>query len=692
MLDTLFRPKSVAVIGASQKELNIGNRIIKNLIDFGFKGAIYPINGKVSEVRGIKAYKSILDVPTEVDVVHFPIPAASVPQAMEECGQRGVGTVILNGGGFSETGPAGAAIEEECVAIAKKYGMRIFGPNCQGIINTDADARAYCNFTFTRPQPGVVSIAALSGGVAELIHQTFAAMGVGTRLYASNGNACDISIPEILQYYGEDEGTRVVVLYVEGLRDPVSFLNVASEVTRRKPILAMKAGRTEEGARAAASHTGGIAKEDITTDLIFEKAGILCFSDEAELCQAAACFAAQPIPRGSRVGIITNTGGPSVIGTDVLTRAGLSIPPLSDKAVSTLKEVLFKEVSIRNPLDLLATATAAHFRAALDVMIADDEIDAVYINFVTPFFVDNEAVAREISEVSKQQKKPIVCNLMTDRNQFGGTAAILTEGGVPFYDFPGTAARALAALAKYGSILRRKAGNPGGFNGTGKPMVEGILDRTRAEGKTVLSADDAFGILQAYGIPVPQWKTATSPAEAEEYAVSIGFPVVVKADSPSVLHKSDQGAVMLGLGDTSAVRSAVETIGARLGRSDLKYLVQKQADPGRELIIGGKRDSEAGPFVMLGLGGIHAEVLKDVSFKLCPVTDTEALEMMSSLKAKALIDGVRGESALDREAIVEAVQRLSHLLIDFPAIREIDLNPVIAYEKGLVAVDVRILL
>lgn len=692
MLDTLFRPKSVAVIGASQKELSIGNRIIKNLIDFGFKGAIYPINAKVPEVRGLTAYKSILDVPTEVDVVHFPIPAASVPQAMEECGQRGVGTVILNGGGFSEIGPVGAAIEEECVAIAKKYGMRIFGPNCQGIINTDADARAYCNFTFTKPETGVISIAALSGGVAELIHQTFASMGVGTRLYASNGNACDISIPEILEYYGQDEGTRVIVLYVEGLRDPVSFLRVASEVSRRKPILAMKAGRTADGARAAASHTGGIAKEDITTDLIFEKAGILCFGDEAELCQAAACFAAQPIPRGSRVGIITNTGGPSVIGTDVLTKAGLSVPPLSDNAIETLKGVLFKEVSVRNPLDLLATATAAHFRAALDVMMADDGIDAVYINFVTPFFVDNEAVAREIGEVSKQQKKPMVCNLMTDKNQFGGTAAILKDAGVPSYAFPGTAARALAALVQYGTIVRRKAGNLGGFNGTGKPRVEGILDRVRAEGKTVLPAADAYGILEAYGIPVPPWRVAANAAEAEECAAAIGFPVVVKADSASILHKSDHAAVVLGLKDASAVRRAVEEMSERLRMPDITFLVQKQVDPGRELIIGGKRDSEAGPLVMLGVGGVHVEVLKDVSFKLCPVADTEVEEMMSSLKASALLDGVRGEAGVDKKAIVELVQRVSHLLVDFPAIREMDLNPVIAHEKGLFSADVRILL
>jgi acetyltransferase len=345
MLDSLFNPKAVAVIGASTRELHIGNRVVKNLLDFGYKGPIYPINPKADEIRGLKAYASILDVPTDVDVVHMVIPAQFVPYAIDDCGQKGVKFVILNGGGFAEVGPEGAAIQQDCLTRAKEHGIRIFGPNCQGIINSDPDVRAYCNFTFTRPDPGHISMVALSGGVAEVIHQAFSEMGVGTRMYASNGNACDVTIPEILQYYGEDEGTRVIVLYVEGLRDPTRFLEVASQVAAKKPILAMKAGRTEQGAKAAASHTGGLAKEDLATDLIFEKTGILSFRDEGELCQAAIAFASQPIPRGNRVGMITNTGGPAVISTDVLAGAGLEIPPLSEKAKEILQEKLFDEAT-----------------------------------------------------------------------------------------------------------------------------------------------------------------------------------------------------------------------------------------------------------------------------------------------------------------------------------------------------------
>ena len=418
MLDSLFRPKSVAVIGASTKELSIGNRVIRNLVDFGFKGPIFPINPKADEVRGVKAYKSILDAPDNIDVVHMVIPAKFVPQAVEDCGKKGVKNIIINSGGFSEIGPEGEVYEKDFMVRAKNYGIRVLGPNCQGIINSDPDIRAYCNFTFTKPDIGHISIVALSGGVAEVIHQGFSSMGVGTRIYASNGNACDITIPEIIQYLGDDDGTRVIVTYVEGLRDPATFMKVAREVAANKPILAMKAGRTTEGAKAAASHTGGLAKEDLATDLIFKKAGVLTFMDEGELIQAAVAFATQPIPKGNRIGLITNTGGPAVIATDILVGAGLAIPPLSEKTETFLKAELFPEASVNNPVDVLATGNASHYRACMDAMIADDNYDALYINFVTPFFVDTDSIAKEIAAVNQQAEKPMVCNLMTAKQMF----------------------------------------------------------------------------------------------------------------------------------------------------------------------------------------------------------------------------------------------------------------------------------
>ncbi len=690
MLSSLFRPRAVAVIGASSKELHIGNRIVKNLLEFGFKGPIYPVNPSADEIHGIQAYGSILDVPTDVDVVHMVIPARFVPQAIEDCGKKAVKFVILNGGGFAEVGPEGAAIERDCLSRAKEHGIRIFGPNCQGIINTDPDVRAYCNFTFTRPDPGSISIVALSGGVAEVIHQAFSMAGVGTRMYASNGNACDVTIPEILSYYGEDPGTRVIVLYVEGLREPTEFLRVATEVAAKKPILAMKAGRTEEGAKAAASHTGGLAKEDVATDAIFDKTGILSFRDEGELCHAAMAFASQPIPRGKRVGMITNTGGPAVIATDVLVNGGLEIPPLSERAEAILKEKLYPEATVGNPTDVLATAGAEHFRAAIDVMMDEDQIDSLYINFVTPFFVDTESIAREIVEVNRQRRKPIICNLMTDQRQWMGTMRILMEGEVPCYSFPGTAARALLALTRYNEVRSREIGQVTTFDDVDRDAAGDILRRAKQAGREFLLANEAYGLLAAYRLPVADWQIVDTADEAERAAARIGYPVVIKADSEAILHKSDVGGVVLDVTDNATLRCVVEDMRARFQAEDLKFLVQKYLPGGKEVIAGARAEEGLGHLLMFGLGGVYVEVFKDVVFRLAPVTAVEARAMLSSIEAAPLLKGVRGERGVDEAGLAEVIQRLSQLVTELPTIREMDLNPIVAYEDRVLVVDARI--
>ena len=690
MLELLFRPKAVAVIGASSKELSIGNRVIRNLVDFGFKGRIYPINPSADEIRGIPAYKSILDCPDGVDVVHMVIPAKFVPQAVEDCGKKGVKHIIINSGGFGETGAEGAAIEKDFLERARRYGIRILGPNCQGVINTDPEIRAYCNFTFTKPDPGFISILALSGGVAEVIHQAFAQMGVGTRIYASNGNAVDVTIPEIMRYLGEDEGTRVIVTYVEGLRDPANFMKTATAVAAQKPILAMKAGRTREGAKAAASHTGGLAKEDIATDLIFKKAGVLSFRDEGHLIQAAAAFGSQPIPAGNRIGIITNTGGPAVIATDVLVGAGCTLPPLSEKTRDFLKERLYPEASIGNPVDVLATGTAQHYRACLDAMMEDEAFDCVFVNFVTPFFVDNESIARAIVAVSQQRRKPIVCNLMTDRQQWAEVVKILREGGVPCFPLPGEAARAMAALVQYQAIRRREPRTVPLFGDVKPEKARKILAAARSAGRAQLSAAEVYGILDAYKIPVAKWRMASSPAEAAEAAAAIGFPVVLKADAAAVVHKSDTGGVVLNLASASAVKSAAAQMKKEIDAPDLRFFVQKFLPGGLELIMGAKAEEGLGHAVVFGLGGIFVEVMQDVVFNLTPVSAAEAREMLGAIKAAALLEGVRGRTGVNRERLVEMLQRLSQLLTDLPEIQEMDLNPVMAFADKAFVVDARI--
>ena len=692
MLDHLFKPGSVAVIGASTKELSIGNRIIKNLQDFGFAGPIYPINPKADEVRGIRSYGNILDVPGEVDLVHIVIPNRFVPFAMDDCGKKNVKVVIINTAGFKEIGGQGAELERAVVEKAREHGIRVFGPNCQGIINTDPVLRAYCNFTFTKPEAGNISIVAQSGGVGEVINQRFSELGAGVRMYASNGNACDISIPEIIRYWGDDDETKVIVLYLEGISDPKEFMEAAYEVAAKKPILGMKAGRTVEGAKAASSHTGGLARLEISSELIFKKTGILTFRDEEEMCQAAIAFSSQPVPRGNRVGMITNTGGPAIIATDELVEAGLEIPPLTRKTEEILREKLYSAASVNNPIDVLATANAGHFRAAMDVLMNEDDIHSLYINFVTPFFVDTDSIAREIAEVNGEGRKPIICNLMTDKRQWLETLRILKEGNVPCYSFPETAARALIALTRYHELISKKSGCVISFDDVNRAGAKSLIERNLNQGREFLSAADVNGILAAYGIPVAEWRIAKDAEEAVRAAEEIGFPVVVKADSESVVHKTDVGGVAVNLADAGAVEDAVNRMSDGLVCEDLRFFVQKYIDGGKEIIIGANREEGLGHLIMFGMGGVQVEILKDVTFSIAPISDLEAEEMIRSIRLHPVLAGYRGDPGVDQDAIVEILQRTSQLVIDLPMIREMDLNPVFVFEKGreAKAVDARI--
>ncbi|MDP1725269.1 MAG: acetate--CoA ligase family protein [Bacteroidota bacterium] len=690
-LDTLFKPKSIAIIGASSKELSIGNVIIKNLVHYGYTGKIYPINPKEPSIRDIKAYQTIFDVPDDIDLAHIIIPSKFVPQIIEDCGKKGIKSVIINSAGFNEMGEEGIALQTAFLNKAKEYGIRVFGPNCQGIINTDPDYKAYCDFTFTFPEPGAISIVALSGGVGAFIMQSLFDLEIGMRYYASNGNACDISISEVLNYYGNDEATKAIILYTEGFHDPGEFMKVAKVVARKKPILAMKSGRTAEGAKAAASHTGSLAGVDIATELIFEKTGILSFTNEEEMCQAAKAFSTQPIPKGNRVGIITNTGGPAVIATDELVHAGMQIPALSEKAIQTLQQTLLPEASIGNPVDVVATGGGIHFRSALDVMMNEEQIDSVFINFVTAPFTDTNEVARSIVEVNQQHKKPIVCNFMTNLSleRFQETAKILKDGGVPCYSFPTTAAKALGALYRYHLVQNRHIGEPKHFNDIDKVKADSILNNVKSTGE-FLSSEQVYTLLSAYGIPIADWRLAHSMADVVKAAKEIGYPVVVKVESKSLVHKSDLGGVAINLKNDNEVLYAVEKMKEDFIEEDLRFLVQKFLPGGKELVIGVSAQKDLEPLVMFGMGGIYIEVLKDVVFKLSPVTRVEANEMLSSIKAAKLLDGARGEAALDKHSVIEMILRISQLVNDFPQIKEMDLNPVMAFEDGAFAVDARI--
>jgi acetyltransferase len=496
-----------------------------------------------------------------------------------------------------------------------------------------------------------------------------------------------------LRYWGDDDGTAAIVVYTEGFADPKEFLDVARDVAARKPVLAMKAGRTEQGAKAAASHTGSLAGVDLATELIFDKTGVLAFIDEGELIRATMAFATQPIPKGPRVGILTNTGGPAVIATDVLVAAGLEVPALAAKSVELLRSSLLPQAALHNPVDVIATAGAQHFRAALEVLLDDDGIDSIYLNFVTPSFTDTDAIAREIVAASRQRRKPIVCNFMTDlaQERFRETQRILQEGGVPCYAYPGDAARALAALDRYRRLRARPSAVPRAFGDVDAAAARAIVANAVAQRRSMLSVDEAARLLACYRIPVADWRMADDAPSAADAAVQIGFPVVVKIDTAAASHKSDVGGVAVGLADAAEVRTAVGDMQQRLAHlGPLRFLIQRHVAGGQELIVGATRSGDLGHLLMFGLGGIHVEVLKDVAFALAPVSAPQARSMLASIRGARLLDGFRGRPPVDKEALTELIERVSMLLSDLPLIEELDINPVLAFEDGVCAIDGRV--
>jgi acetyl coenzyme A synthetase (ADP forming)-like protein len=696
MLNALFSPKSIAVIGASNRPLTIGYRITQNLKDIGFKGPIYPVNPKDPEINGLKAYPSIIAVPAEVDLAHIVVKNTMVPQVMEDCGKKGVKAVIINTAGFKEIGDEGIKLEKQIVEIGKKYNIRIFGPNCQGVMNTESTHPIYANFTFTRIKPGYISVLAQSGGVGEVINQRLAQLDVGIRMYASNGNAADISIPEIMEYWGKDPDTRVIILHIESLANPQEFIRVAKEITARKPILGMKTGRTAMGARAVASHTGSLMKADTAIEAIFNKCGIIPFKNQEEICQAAIAFASQPIPQGPRVGILTNTGGPAIIATDECIEGGLSIMDISEDTKKYLKANLFPEASVNNPVDVLATAGPKEFAIAIESLLKDPNIDSILINFVTPFFVDCAGVAREMQRIAKTASKPIVINVMTDRKQWAETLEIIQSSGIPAYDLAETAAKALVAMTKYGEYRKRISAyqdiKTAGLTDVNESETKKIISNAKKSGREFLSLGEALGVLYNYKIPAAKFVIADKPEDIMTSADYVGFPMALKIDSPEIIHKTEQSAVILNITSKEQLSHEIDAVKRRFNKAGTRYLLQEYLTGGREVIIGANYMENLGHLIMFGLGGIFVEVLKDVAFSINPLNQSEALQMIQSIKGYKILEGVRNQKGIAIDKLIDIILRTSQLLKDCPEIKELDLNPVMLYPEAnkCKVVDVRI--
>jgi len=688
MLDALFKPRSVAIIGASNNPLSIGHIVIQNLLDHNFQGPIYPINPKAAFIKSFKAYPSVGDVPDEIDLVNISIKNTLVPAVLEECGKKGVKFAIVHTAGFKEVGEEGIKLEKQIVEIAHKYGMRIYGPNSQGIQNSDPSVSVYANFTFVPMSPGNISIVAQSGGVGETLKIHLHRIGKGIRMYSSFGNEADVSMNEIIDYYGQDEQTKVIMVHIETFKDPAGFLEVAKRVTAKKPILALKTGRTSEGIKAVASHTGRLVEQEAIADAMFRKSGVLRFDSQEEMINAAIAFSNQPVPKGDRVVIVTNTGGPAIIAVDECIAAGLKLAELSAETKDTLKKLVFQEAIVSNPVDVVATAGPEQYGGTVEALLKDPNIDSLLLVFVTAPFVDCHGIARKLGEIGKASTKPIVCQVMTIE-KWAGVIRAIRESGIPVYDFAETAAKALAAMADYGRIVQRKAPTYKRYD-VDKGQAERIISPYRGRGK-FLPQDDVYNLFRCYGIPIAKTLRVEKEDELEKAAAAIGYPLVLKVDAETIIHKTEAGGVSLNLKDKKELIGSFKGMVKKFAEHKPGFILQQYHEGGKEVIVGAKANEGLQPTIIFGLGGIFVETLKDVQFRLAPLSEEEAMEMIRSIKGYPTLEGVRGEKAVDIEKLVEILIRLSQLVSDFPEIDEMDLNPVFALEKGkgAVVVDAR---
>jgi len=687
MLDSLFKPRSIAIIGASNNPLSIGHIVMQNLIDHGFKGPIFPINPKNPYIKSFKAYKSILDIPDDVDLVNISIKNTYVPMAIEECGRKGVKFAIVHTAGFKEAGEEGEKLEKEMVEIAHRYGMRVYGPNSQGIQNSNEEVSVYANFTFVPMTQGNVSILAQSGGVGEVLKLHLDKIGMGIRMYASYGNECDVSMNEILEYYGEDEGTKVIMLHIETLKDPIGFLEIAKKISKTKPILAVKSGKTREGLKAVSSHTCTLMEKDVTTDVIFRQAGIIRFDTQDEMIQTAIALSNQPEPKGNHVAIVTNTGGPGILAVDECIQAGLQLAELKPKTREFLKERLMPMASLENPVDVIATAGPEHYGAAVEGLMKDPNVDSILISFISATFVDLDGIAATLAEWGPKATKPIIVVLMTTE-KWGRLLRAIRAGGIPVYEFPETGARVLINMTRYG--LYKHAPEP---EFPELDVNKNEVDKLFAGlGEGYIPQADAFAALEAYGIPTAKVMTATNEDGLKAAAKELKFPVVLKVDSKDIVHKSDEGGIALSIRNEKALLKAYEKMDKKFSQFKPAYIVQEQLKEAVETIIGVNNTEGIGPIVMFGLGGIFVEVMKDVQFRLSPLSRQDAEDMISSIRGKAILEGTRGKKGADVKSLADILQRISRLATDHPRILEMDLNPVFSFapKKGSKVVDVRI--
>lgn len=695
-LDYIFRPKSVAVIGASRREDSVGGQLLRNLFRFEFNGPVFPINPKANVVHSTKCYPSVLDVPDKIDLAVVVVPKQFVPKMIDDCGKKGVKGIVMITAGFREVGPKGKEAEEKLIKKLKKYGMRMVGPNCFGVINTDPKFRLNATFASSLPLPGKIGFLSQSGALGEAILDHASQLNLGLSMFVSVGNKANISGNDLLEYWKDDPQTELILMYLESFGDPRQFTKLARSIVKKKPIIAVKAGRTEAGARAASSHTGALAGLDVAAEALLDQCGVLRVRSMEELFDVTEAFANQPIPKGNRVAIVTNAGGPGILAADACVNLGLELPHFNPKTITKLRKFSNPEASYSNPMDMVSGAGAELYRKTLDAVLQDENVDAAIVIFVPPITIDPRGVAQAIVAVSqKAHKKPILCCFMGADDERSGIGN-LKRSHLPVYLYPESAALALSAMAKYRKIKDRKTGHINEFK-VKKRKTEAIFRKALREKREHLTEKEVADVLEAYGIPFPKAEIANTYDEALEKAERLEFPVALKIVSPKVIHKSDIGGVVLDIrNEAELIRGikqivdATKPIKKKLG--EFQIMIQEMITGGKETILGMIQDPKFGPLIMFGMGGIYVETFKDVNFRIHPITDLEALDMVRSLKSFPLLKGVRGEKPVDIALIAKMLQRISQLVGDFSVIQEMDVNPFIVFpeREKCTAVDGRI--
>jgi acetate---CoA ligase (ADP-forming) len=688
-IDAIFSPKTIAVVGASTRKGTVGNDLFRNLIDHGFKGDVYPVNKKNPEVYGRKTYPTLADIPGEIDLAVLILPAKIVPFVLDEAIEKGVKAVVVISAGFKETGAEGAAMEKAIAAKCQAAGMPLVGPNCLGVINGDNDVRLNASFATKIPDEGNLGFISQSGALCTSVLDYAEARRMGFSKFISFGNKADVSEVDLLNYLAEDEKTSVIAMYLEDITDGAAFIQAASRILweKGKPILCLKSGRTVEGAKAVSSHTGSLAGSDEVYTALLKQAGIQRVETISELFDYAALYTTQPLPKGNKLGIITNAGGPGIMATDAAVREGLELAVIQESTKDKMRDKLPSSAALGNPVDVIGDARSDRYEAAVRAVLADDNVDMGLVILTPQSMTDVEEIAEVIPKAAEGLGKPVACAFMGVKDVAGG-ADILTKAGIPNYAFPEGAIAALAAATRLVELKNLDNREPAELPEADEAFVAKLIDEALGDAaEKYLTQAECRPIFEAYGMPLLKSGVATIPEEAAVIVEGIGKKVVMKVMSADVIHKFDAGGVLLNIDGPEEAKAAYARIlenveNAEPGAKVDGILIEEMAAKGVEVILGCNRDEKFGPLIMFGLGGTLVEVLKDVSFRLAPMWKVSAERMVREINSFEVLDGFRGSPACDIDSIVDTLQRLSALTVNHPEIAELDINPLIVHADG----------